>query len=115
MSTFTIRKKKKISRNLVSVVIFVVIIAAFLFAINYTSQATLDHQEDSLNQALERDIVMCYAQNGYYPPSLDYIKEHYGLIYDEKTFLVNYQPVADNIRPNYIVIRLGGGSHEEAR
>lgn len=115
MSTFTIRKKKKVNRTLVSIIIFALMIAAFLFAINYTSQATLNHQEEALNEALERDIVMCYAQNGYYPPSLDYIKEHYGLIYDDALFLVNYQPVADNIRPNYIVIRLGGDSHEKVK
>lgn len=112
MSTFTIHRKKKVNRNLVSIIIFAVIIVAFLFAINYTSASTLNHQEDALNQAIERDITMCYAQNGYYPPSLSYIKEHYGLIYDEKTFLVNYQPVADNIRPNYIVLRLGGNANE---
>lgn len=115
MSTFTIQKKKKINKTLVSIVFFAIIVIAFLFAINYTSNATLDHQEEALNQALERDIVMCYAQNGYYPPSLDYIREHYGLIYDDNTFLVNYQPVADNIRPNYIVIRLGGDSHEKVK
>lgn len=110
MSTFTIRNKKKINKNLVSLAIFAAIIVVFLIAINYTSSTTLGHQEDALREAIERDVIMCYAQNGYYPPSLDYIKEHYGLMYDADTFLVSYTPVADNIYPAYQVMRRGGSS-----
>lgn len=110
MSTFTIKKKRKLNKSFVSISAFVIMIIVFLFAINYTSQNALSRQEEALSDALERDIIMCYAQNGYYPPSLDYIKEHYGLIYDTDYFLVNYQPVAENICPNFSVIRIGGDS-----
>ena len=112
MSTFTIQHKKKINRSYINIFVFVLMIVAFLIAINYTSSSSLKHQEEALNDAIERDIAICYAQNGYYPPSLAYIKEHYGLIYDESYFLVDYRPVADNICPSFSVIKLGGGSNE---
>ena len=111
MSTFTIKHKKKLNRSAISIVIFLGVIIVFVLAVNYTSDASLSHQEEALNNAIERDIMMCYAQKGYYPPSLDYIKEHYGLTYDSDTFFVSYQPVADNIYPAYSVIR-HGGAHE---
>lgn len=57
-----------------------------------------------LADAIERDITACYALEGTYPPSLDYIKQNYGLRYDEDRFYVDYQPVAENIRPSYTIL-----------
>lgn len=111
MSTFTINRLRKINKSLVSIIVFALIIAAFLLAVNYTSAASLTHQEDALTRALERDIIMCYAKNGFYPPSLDYIIDHYGLLYDDELFFVSYTPIADNIHPSVTIIRQGG-QHE---
>lgn len=71
------------------------------------SSSNNDRQEESLRSAMERDIIHCYALEGFYPPSLDYIKEHYGLTYNSSTFIVDYQPVGNNIYPNYTIIRKG--------
>jgi len=111
MSTFTIKHKRHLNKSIISLVIFAIIILIFVVAVNYTSSSSLAHQEEALNRAIERDIVMCYAQNGFYPPSLDYIVEHYGLLYDDDMFFVSYNPVADNIYPSFTIIRLGG-AHE---
>ena len=54
---------------------------------------------------MERNIVHCYALEGFYPPSLEYMEEHYGLTYDKTLFIVNYQPIGTNIYPDYTVIR----------
>lgn len=114
MNTFTIHGKRKINGAFINIILFLVIIIVFMSAIRYTAGNTMNRQEDALNRALERDIVQCYAQNGYYPPSLDYIKEHYGLIYDEGSFFVDYTPVGGNIYPGYRVIRIGAfGSEPE--
>ncbi len=69
--------------------------------------STKDRQEQALRSAMERDIVHCYALEGFYPPSLDYIVEHYGLSYDEDIFLVDYQPIGDNIYPDYTIMLKG--------
>ena len=50
----------------------------------------------------------CYALEGFYPPDLEYLKEHYGLTYDESSFVVEYQPVAGNIRPDVTILEKGG-------
>ena len=107
MSTFTIHNKTKINSSVVNIILFACIVVVFLLAIRYTAGNTMNRQEEALNRAMERDIVQCYAENGYYPPSLDYIKEHYGLLYDEGTFFVDYTPVGGNIYPSYRVVRLG--------
>ena len=51
-------------------------------------------------------ITNCYALEGFFPPDLQYMEEHYGLSYDKSQFFVDYQPVAANIRPDYFVLLL---------
>ena len=65
---------------------------------------------ESLENALNRSITQCYAVEGAYPPSLAYIKEHYGLIYDEELFYVDYQPIGSNIMPDVTIMLKTGGT-----
>lgn len=62
-------------------------------------------QELALQSSLEHAITSCYALEGMYPPDLSYMKEHYGLVYDEELFYVTYRPVAANIRPEYFILK----------
>lgn len=65
-------------------------------------------QELALSNALEHAVTMCYALEGIYPPDLQYMKEHYGLTYNEERFYVSYRPIASNIRPEYNILELDG-------
>ena len=56
---------------------------------------------------LIRNITYCYAVEGSYPESLDYLKEHYGLTYDEDRFFVDYQVIGANILPDVTIIEKG--------
>ncbi len=88
----------------VSVLIFVLIVVFFLMAVEYSGRSTIEKQQESLEDAISRDIVQCYAIEGMYPPSLEYMEQHYGLVYDKDTFFVDYQPIAANLYPDYTVI-----------
>ena len=44
---------------------------------------------------------------GTYPQSLDYLKEYYGLMYDEDLFFVDYQVMGSNILPDVTIIEKG--------
>ena len=82
------------------------IVVLFLYGVNFVSASSIDKQQESLENAISRDVAQCYSIEGTYPPSLDYIKEHYGLIYNESLFFVDYQPIASNIFPDITIIRL---------
>ena len=106
MSRFQTEKKSHSSRRIVlSAVIFALILGLFLLGVSSFSDDTLDRQYESLENALNRDITYCYAVEGFYPESLDYIKEHYGLTYDEDHFYVDYHAIAANIPPDVTIIR----------
>lgn len=61
-------------------------------------------QQESLETALSRSIAQCYAVEGMYPPSLNYLKEHYGLTYDESKFLIDYQSIGANLMPEVVIL-----------
>lgn len=65
-----------------------------------------------LRNALEHAITSCYALEGMYPPDLQYMKDHYGLTYNESLFHVSYQPVAANIRPEYFILEQDASGRE---
>lgn len=87
-----------------SLVIFGAIIIFFILAITRFSDNRTANQKEILTDALNRDIVHCYSIEGMYPPSLEYIEEHYGLSYDHERFLIDYESIASNLMPNVTVI-----------
>ena len=81
--------------------------ALFLFSLLTLSPVagrSAEEQRLRVEQAVRRAAVQCYALEGAYPPDVDYLKEHYGVRYDERRFFVHYQPSGANLTPNIAVI-----------
>ncbi len=68
-----------------------------------------EEQTELLREALNQAVVSCYAIEGRYPQSLDYLIENYGIRIDEERYAVTYEIFAENIRPGIRVVRLGEG------
>ena len=90
--------------RIISVTIFVAILVLFFLAVDSMGRSSISKEQQSLENALSRDIVQCYAIEGRYPPSLEYLEQHYGLTYDKSTFFVDYLPIAGNLYPDVTVI-----------
>ena len=107
MNRFITKETKNDSRKnrikLLYILAPVTLIAMFLL-VDSVSNTTFEKQKESLEAAINRDVLHCYAVEGFYPPSLEYIKEHYGLNYNEERFVVDYHPVASNLRPNVVIL-----------
>lgn len=98
--------KRSPYRNIIlSLLLFAAVIAVFLYALVEMSEKTTAEQEKSLIEALNRGVVQCYAVEGSYPENLDYLREHYGISYNETQFFVDYRPRGENIMPDITVIR----------
>lgn len=87
--------------TLIFAAIFIII---FLRGIQSVDNMTYDEQSKSLENVLRKNIVHCYAVEGTYPPSLDYLQKHYGLYYDEDKFYVDYTSIGSNIMPDITII-----------
>ena len=55
----------------------------------------------------ESAAVTCYAVEGMYPDSVDYLREHYQLSYDESRYFVTYEAFASNRIPDIYVTERG--------
>lgn len=75
-----------------------------LTAVARLDQGRNQQNLQQLEQALRRTAVACYAAEGAYPPNVDYMKAHYGLLYDDSRYLVHYRLTASNFMPEITVI-----------
>jgi len=69
-----------------------------------------DGEKELIVRAVSNAASTCYAVEGAYPADVQYLKDHYGLKYDEDRFGVYYDAFASNIAPTIIVTEKGGRS-----
>lgn len=89
---------------MISILCFFVVLGLFYMGTGYVSDKTMAQEKQTLKQAIDHGIVQCYALEGSYPENLQYLKENYGLTYDENKFFVDYQTIGSNILPDVTVI-----------
>ena len=94
-------KRKSIPWALVLILCAVVVV---LIAAGNLEQGRQEEDIRQLEQALQRTAVACYAVEGVYPPDVAYMRQHYGLTYDESRYTVHYQLVASNFMPKIDVM-----------
>jgi len=56
-------------------------------------------ETERIQATVEKYVIQCYATEGAYPPSIQYLVDHYGLILNEEKYIYEYEPVAENIKP----------------
>lgn len=106
MNRFTSHKRISLSQiwQIVSLLFLVGFVLFFIGGINTVDESTASEQAKSLESAVRRSVAQCYAVEGTYPPSLDYLKEHYGLVYDAEQFYIDYTAIGSNIMPDITIL-----------
>ena len=69
--------------------------------------------QETLRKAITRACIQCYAIEGRYPPSVEYLEENYGIQIDHDKYNVFYDGFASNIMPDITVIPAKGGEDSE--
>ncbi len=59
-----------------------------------------------LESSVRKAVMTCYATEGVYPPTVDYIEKRYGLQIDHTRYNVFYEIFGDNIMPQITVLEL---------
>ena len=88
---------------LVSAVVFGAVIGIFLNGVLSMSDRMDQEGAETLRSAIARASVQCYAIEGRYPPSVQYLEENYGIEIDRSRFDVFYEGFASNIMPDITV------------
>ena len=87
-------------------VFFLVVLGAFIAGLNNLSGITARQEAEGLKNSILQSAVHCYALEGFYPDSLAYLEEHYGLQYDKDKYVVAYEIIGSNLMPDVTVIGL---------
>lgn len=90
--------------NLAAAAAVVAVLLWFFTALNQLGLGQSQEGQQQLETALRRGAVACYAAEGIYPPTLEYLTEHYGIQIDENRFRVFYEIFADNLMPDITVL-----------
>ena len=79
----------------------------FFTSLNNLSSSQGEEGRQQLETSLRRAAVACYAAEGIYPPTLDYLTEHYGVQIESERYVVFYEIFADNLMPDITVLEKG--------
>lgn len=97
-------------RIITTAALFGLLCAALLLGVSEVQKSAGDSQRESLRLAILRSAVHCYAMQGVYPESLDYIREHYGIEWNPERYIVDYEVTGSNLMPDVTVFPI----HETA-
>lgn len=104
-SLFLRKKRRSQYSGAASIVLFLAVLFLLFTAFDSLSERYMEEQKETLIRALHQSTLQCYAAEGFYPESLQYLEEHYRIRYDKSVFFVDYQPIGKNIMPDITVIR----------
>lgn len=80
------------------------ILLCFLSGVSDLAGGHSREERQQLEDVLHRATVACYSVEGFYPPDLNYLEEHYGVQINHHRYIVSYIPVAENLMPDSTVL-----------
>lgn len=87
-----------------SVLLFAAVLLLFLWGIGTTERQSKAENLRTAQQSVRNAAISCYALEGHYPQSYDYLKKNYALSVNEDKYAVFYTIFASNILPDISVV-----------
>lgn len=100
------RKLVRLAKWLAGLALMLALLAVLVYGAQDLSARTDRENLSLLQQSIRRAAVECYALEGWYPDSIDYLVEHYGVYVDDERYMVDYRFVASNLMPDITVLPL---------
>jgi len=98
------RDWKNIVRNIMWLFFFGAVVVCFTGGVVWFSGKADTEGTETLRSAIRRASVQCYAIEGRYPPSVQYLEDNYGIQIDKERYHVFYNGFASNIMPEITVV-----------
>jgi len=97
------------------IIILVPILAAVLLVIASEKLGNKEGSESlkQLENSVRKAVMTCYATEGVYPPSIQYLEDHYGIQIDHNRYGVFYEIFGDNVMPQITVMEAAEEPAEE--
>lgn len=104
----TVRTEAEIKRTrrrfIALIVAFVALVFALTICWNLIHASLREQAAGNLHDRIVETANQCYAIEGAYPISLQYLEDKYGLVIDYDDYSVSYDIYATNIAPKVKVV-----------
>ncbi len=90
-----------------SILLFATVAVCIGLGVGSALKTVTEQQLTLLETAVRREAVQCYALEGRYPQTLDYLVEQYGLHYDRERYVIHYRTLGGNLLPEISVFYIG--------
>ena len=97
------KKERGRGSALLSVLLSLLLLSLLVYGIGSMGSSTKRESLRTVEQAVRRAAVQCYALEGRYPSNIEYLEEHYGLILYWEKYFYHYQVDASNMAPTISV------------
>lgn len=97
-------KRKKRLGPVVLIPAALAVLLVFMSALSNLQDGQISEGRQQLEDTVRRSAVACYAVEGIYPPSLEYLEEYYGIQVDRERYTVIYEIFASNLMPDVTVL-----------
>ena len=92
---------------LISLLLFFIFAGILFCAFDNASSASKQEDIARVSESIHSGILNCYAIEGKYPESLDYLEDNYGLYFNEDLYQIHYRYLGSNMMPEYKVFLKG--------
>lgn len=90
----------RIGAALALLCIITAIVVLFALPLIRQSDQADEKEMQQLARIIDKALVQCYALEGSYPPSIAYLKEHYGLSFSDKYIITYDTRGISNLKPD---------------
>ena len=90
-------------REIAIVLLMLLLVGGGWMLINRVGRTSGNAQTEFVTEAVHNAALTCYAVEGAYPSDLEYLRQHYGLAYDQSRYMVRYSSFGSNLMPDITV------------
>ena len=87
--------------------LFLLVIGVLLMGFNNAFSVVNDSDLSRVKQNIKDGIIECYAIEGKYPESIEYLKNNYGVYFNDESYQIHYRYLGINMMPEFDVFIKG--------
>ena len=94
-------------KDIIALAVFAALIIVFCVLVMSITNKGNDREIDLVRAAVKNAALTCYSVEGVYPDDIEYLRENYGLAFNDERYVVFYDAFASNLMPSIRVVEKG--------
>lgn len=94
-------------KDIIALAVFAALIIVFCVLVMSITNKGNDREIDLVRMAVKNAALTCYSVEGAYPDDIEYLRENYGLAFNDERYVVFYDAFASNLMPSIRVVEKG--------